>query len=129
MTVLRVQNSSLNTIHGNVKIDSNNMVSLCGPSTIDGDVVILNTSPSDIVLGCDFGRGQSGFSIGGSVSITNNNLFGARVGLTIVQNTIGKNMSVTNNLGAGTKQFTNNTVMGNLTCSGNQQPITGQCSQ
>ena len=75
--------------------------------------------------------------IGGNVSITNND---TSLFLFVQQNTIGKNMAISNN--SGPTIVSRNTVTGNLECSGNTPTskftgspntvmgkVTGQCGK
>jgi hypothetical protein len=122
-------------VAGNVEIDSNNQAQICS-AHITGDVVISNTNPGPLFLGISCGRGDI---IDGNVSIANNNASS----LIVANSTIGKNMSVTDNVGTRPKTVAVNTVTGNLECSGNQTPFSidptgntslkgkliGQCAQ
>jgi hypothetical protein len=134
----------INKIAGNVEIDSTSQVGLCVPFRIDGNLAISNASTSvDLAPGLCKGASDTDIgSIGGNVSITNNNVINLSIifntigknlsvtnnevssHLAVGLNTIGKNMSVTNNSGSGKKVVTLNTVTGNLECSGNQSTST-----
>jgi hypothetical protein len=108
------------TITGNVEMDSNTQVDICAVN-ISGDVTISNTNPQEV----SFGAGCSGYgsfenTIGGNVSIANNN--GSR--LIVGYNTVGGNMSITDNLASSQSLVQSNDVTGNLTCSGNAPPPT-----
>ena len=115
-------------IAGNVEIDSTSQVLICQPFRIDGNLAISNATKS-VQIGpwiCP-GALPTGGSIGGNVSITNNNIISA---LTMADSAIGNNMSVTNK-GSGSKVVSFNTVTGNLECSGNAhiQRHAQQCAE
>jgi hypothetical protein len=131
-------NAGTPEIVGNVKIESNNQVEICG-ARIDGNVEISNTNPAEVMFGgsdnskvpagpkvpkgmfggcaskVPKGGGAGGNIIGGNVKITNNDV----QFLQADDNVVGKNLIITDNFGSGTEQVVNNAVKGNLTCSGN----------
>ena len=116
-------------VAGNVEIDSTSQVLICQPFRIDGNLAISNATMSvQIGPGICSGALPTGGSIGGNVSIENNNIISA---LTMADSAIGNNMSVTNNLGSGPKVVSFNTVTGNLECSGNAhiQRHAQQCAE
>ena len=95
--------------------------------------------PGFISLGGPFCPPSGNNIIGGSVSITNNDA----TSLSVMFNTVSKNMTVSGNVGTGQKTVAGNTVTGNLECFANAQPfslgytgntslkgkLTGQCAQ
>jgi hypothetical protein len=138
-----------NGIHGNVEgvrsqevwLDSNRVggdvwVSEGGPSglpiwfcnnTVTGDLQVektVATTGGAIIIG--FGAGCTiGNTVGANLVVSKNVMAPTLSGMNITINTVGENLQVFDNTGAGPKHVESNTVSDTIQCFNNQAPFSG----